>query len=89
MFMRDNGISGAFSPCSDQHFTKTGLCLGDDHAALEELRERTEMSHLSESPAKIERNMSKKFKLSDKTTSANNIEASNSELFKNATVMTG
>ena len=47
------------------------------------------MSHLSESPAKIERNMSKKFKLSDGTTSANNLEASTSELFKNATVMAG
>ena len=47
------------------------------------------MSKYSESPAKLERNMSKKFKLSDKTSSAQNIEASTSELFKNATVMTG
>ena len=68
---------------------KTGLGLSDDNAAIEELRERTDMSKYSESPAKLERNMSKKFKLSDKTSSAQNIEASTSELFKNATVMTG
>ena len=47
------------------------------------------MTKYSESPAKFNRNMSKKFKLSDKTSSAKNMEASNSELFKNATDMTG